>query len=83
MVEGCAFGWMLGVGRRLFVIPSPLLFALAPNKEALVAELWESSGRRGVGLLALLDLSMIEKWMRLKVSFKLFKTRDFSLTKMI
>ena len=48
----------------------PSLFALTTNKEALVADVWELQGRRRVGPLAFLDLSLIGKWKRFNVSFK-------------
>ena len=46
MVEGCAFGRTLGATRRLCV-SFPSLYALVDDKEALVADLWDSSRDEG------------------------------------
>ena len=70
-------------GEETFSISYPSLFALAANKEAFVAYVWESSREGGVGLLALLDLSMIGTWRRFKIYSKLYKIKKIFQAKMI
>ena len=64
MVKDCAFGRMLGVVRRPFVTLSLLCLHWLPTKCLWWLISGTFLGRRGDGLLALLDLSMIGSWRR-------------------